>query len=163
MRYWIWPLLGQLALCFELGNFQADGGLAIDMTTLAKQLIASLDYDKGITAANYTLGITENTSFHLFVTNRTEACHFHTGDTVSTILHGEGIFYHTNGKPTPQSTGSVYFIPRGAPHAFGHRGHPTVVTVAWSPPYHSNYTIPTKGCIGLKPKNTKQPANSHDN
>jgi hypothetical protein len=134
----------------DLGTFQLDGQPPINLTATAQRLLNSLS--RGVRAANYTLGRTKRTSFHLFATNRTEFCHFHPGDTTSTVLWGRGVFYSNTSTPTPQTRGSVYFIPRGWPHAFGHVGEPTVVTVAWSPPYHADYIIPTTGCIALPPR-----------
>ena len=92
-----------------------------------------------------------DTYFFRFATNRTELCHYHPGLTVSTVLFGHGRFFstHENSSPQSQPTGSVFVIPPRTPHAFGHVGAPTVVTVAWSPPFHTKYTIPTTGCVGL--------------
>merc|ERR1711865_1083948 len=94
-------------------------------------------------------GQTATTSFHMFATNRTETCHYHPGDTVSTVLWGSGMFYRAAGAPRLQVKGSQYFIPKGNAHAFGHVGLPAVVTVAWSPPFHPNYSIPMGGCRDL--------------
>ena len=135
----------------DLGIFQVAGLPPVNLTATAERLLGSLSAARGVHAANATLAVTERVSFHMFATNRTETCHFHPGDTTSTVLWGHGMFYSNSSAPAPQPRGSVYFIPRGAPHAFGHVGLPTVVTVAWSPPFHPGYTIPTQGCIALPP------------
>ena len=75
----------------DLGTFQLDGQPPINLTATAQRLLNSLS--RGVRAANYTLGRTKRTSFHLFATNRTEFCHFHPGDTTSTVLWGRGVFY----------------------------------------------------------------------
>ena len=113
---------------------------------------ARLNAKKDVYAVNFTLGVTNTTSFHMFATNRTEFCHYHPGTTITTVLWGKGRFYRTNLQPAEQPVGSVYFLPRHVPHAFGHVGDPAVVTVAWSPPFHPEYTIPTTGCVGLGPE-----------
>lgn len=136
-----------------LGTFTVDGahGPPIDLAATAERLIGELSWEYGVDAVNATLGVTATHSFHMFATNRTETCHFHPGTTVSTVLWGQGRFFSTNAKTSPQAqpTGSVFVIPPGSPHAFGHVGMPTIVTVAWSPPHHANYTIPATGCVGL--------------
>lgn len=146
------PLGVRARVNVDLGTFQIDGQPPINLTATANRLLNSLSAG-GVQAANATLGRTTRTSFHMFATNRTEFCHYHPGDTTSTVLWGRGVFYSSTSTPTSQSKGSVYYIPRGSPHAFGHVGQPTVVTVAWSPPYHSDYIIPTTGCIALPPRN----------
>jgi hypothetical protein len=140
-----------------LGTFTVDdadgqsGTGPIDLSATAEKLISELSWEDGVDAVNATLGVTATHSFHMFATNRTETCHYHPGTTVSTVLWGHGRFFSTNAKSSPQAqpTGSVFVIPPGSPHAFGHVGMPTIVTVAWSPPHHANYTIPTTGCVGL--------------
>lgn len=138
-----------------LGTFTVDDGQSgtepIDLSATAEKLISELSWEDGVDAVNATLGVTATHSFHMFATNRTETCHYHPGTTVSTVLWGHGRFFSTNAKSSPQvqPTGSVFVIPPGSPHAFGHVGMPTIVTVAWSPPHHANYTIPTTGCVGL--------------
>ena len=132
-----------------LGEFALNGQAPVNLTLVAAGLLAQLSPERGVFAANATLGVTERSSFHMFATNRTETCHYHPGDTTSTVLWGEGRFYSSSTAPVEQQMGSIYFIPKGAAHAFGHVGLPTVVTVQWSPPFHENYTIPATGCIGI--------------
>mmetsp|Transcript_28618 Transcript_28618/g.56226 ORF Transcript_28618/g.56226 Transcript_28618/m.56226 type:complete len:156 (+) Transcript_28618:14-481(+) len=143
------------ACAFDLGTFIVDGNTAVDMTATAKELLSQLDFARGILVANATLGMTERTSFHMFVTNRTEACHYHIGDTTSTVLHGRGRFYNIHEGPISQPLGSVYFIPKHTPHAFGHVGDPTIVMVTWSPPNKNpaTYTVPWTGCKDLPTDN----------
>merc|ERR1712232_1064683 len=140
-----WPADG------DLGVFQLDGQAPIDLGKVARSLLSQLSYAENISAVNASLGQTTRTSFHMFATNRTETCHYHPGDTASTVLWGTGRFYRSTEAPALQPRGSQYFIPEGAVHAFGHVDQPTVVTVAWTPPFHANYTIPSHGCIGLEP------------
>ena len=136
----------------NLGTFTVDGDQPpLDLRATAERLLGELSWEDGVYAVNASLGVTATHSFHMFATNRTETCHYHPGTTVSTVLWGQGRFFSTSKKTSPQDqpTGSVFVIPPGSPHAFGHVGMPTVVTVAWSPPHHANYTIPTTGCVGL--------------
>merc|ERR1719253_991090 len=97
--------------------FGIDGVPPVDLEAVAAELLAELG--PGTLAANRTLGVTDRTSFHLFATNRTETCHYHPGDTISTVIQGSGRFYTTNA-PLDQPEGSVFFVPEGAAHAFGH-------------------------------------------
>lgn len=128
--------------------------LSVDIAAAGEKLLSQLDFAKGIQAANITLWTdsTLNASFHLFATNRTEACHFHKGTTVSQTIHGSGAFrVPYSSTPVPQNAGDTFVIPRGEAHAFGPAPgvvDPVLVTVLWSPPFHSNYTVPISGCQG---------------
>ena len=87
----------------------------------AEILAAKLDFGKGIFHANQTLWTTKHSSFHLFVTNRTEPCHTHAGTTFAQTLQGTGAFRvpYASADDQLQLPGDSFFIPPMQPHAFG--------------------------------------------
>ena len=60
-------------------------------------------------------------------------------------LAGAGAFRVPYAPPLPQGPQDTFFIPEGQVHAFGPAegaDAPVLVTVMWTPPFHSNYTVP---------------------
>ena len=127
-----------------------DYGKPVDLLSIGKKLLMQLDSDSGVYHASEELWATKDSSFHIFATNRTEPCHFHPATTFATTLSGEGGFRVPYRSIVRQAPGSSFFIPAGKPHSFGPApGYMdgVIVTVLWSPPFHSNFTIPIDGCI----------------
>ena len=127
---------------------------------LGQRLLSELDARQNIYHANTTLWSTKESSFHLFATNRTEHCHYHPRETVSTTLKGTGAFRVAYSSPIVQHPGDLFVIPKGKPHAFGPvvGGSPVLVSVMWSPPaghfdeddvwvWDDDVTIFTTGCV----------------
>jgi mannose-6-phosphate isomerase-like protein (cupin superfamily) len=111
-----------------------DGAVA-DVAVVAKRLLSELDASAGVYHVNTTLWATEHSSFHVFATNRTEPCHYHPRDTVSTTISGRGAFRVPYSAPVPQGPGDLFIIPTGRTHAFGPVDDgPVLVSVEWSPP-----------------------------
>mmetsp|Transcript_27827 Transcript_27827/g.33773 ORF Transcript_27827/g.33773 Transcript_27827/m.33773 type:complete len:182 (+) Transcript_27827:265-810(+) len=135
-----------------------DGPVA-DFESVGKRLLSELDSSKGIFHANITLWATEHSSFHVFATNRTEPCHYHPRDTVSTTISGHGAFRVPYSTFVLQNPGDQFVIPSGMAHAFGpvDDNGPVLVSVMWSPPagqwtanktwhWASDVSIPAEGC-----------------
>ena len=68
----------------EYGNSRAVDLYALG-TSLAKQLVWPT-----VQHVNYTLHADTVSSYHLFVTNKTEPCHTHAGSTSSRVISGSG-------------------------------------------------------------------------
>merc|ERR1712146_248431 len=113
------------------------------LSELGDELLSQLDWKAGVQAVGKEIWRSETSSFHLFATNRTEPCHYHPGATFSQTLQGKGAFFVNYGPAVQQNAYDTFFIPAGAPHAFGPAPgviEPVLVTVLWSPPFHDNYT-----------------------
>ena len=133
---------------------------ATNIAAVGQRLISELDASQGIYHTNATLWSTKQSSFHIFATNRTEHCHVHPRETISTTLSGKGAFRVPYSSPIPQNTGDLFVIPEMKAHAFGpavEDGHPVLVSVMWTPPagyfdqnhvwiWADDVTIPTTGC-----------------
>merc|ERR1712054_346286 len=128
-----------------------------DMASIRRELLSKLDFEAGVFHSNATLWSTSHASYHIFATNRTEACHTHPRDTVAVTLWGEGAFRVTYSRPIVQKEGFEFVIPAGRAHAYGPAGvEPVVVSVLWSPPaghwvdnkwqWASDVTLPATGC-----------------
>merc|ERR1711988_1034212 len=133
------------------------------MAEVQTELFGALNYEAGIFHSNMTLWATENASFHVFATNRTEACHTHPRDTLAVTLWGEGAFRVPYSAPIAQRKDFQFMIPAGEVHAYGpsaeseKEGLPVLVSVLWSPPaghydsagvwqWANDVTLPAKGC-----------------
>jgi hypothetical protein len=146
--------------------YGGDAEATFDLAQAGEELMQQLDADSGVYHANLTIWTSHASSLHLFATNRTEPCHFHPGTTLATTLAGHGAFRVPYGSPQLQGAGDSFFIPIGQPHAFGPaqpESGPVLVSVLWTPPYHSGYTVPTTGCrmkhdeAEVAPANNRQP------
>ncbi len=126
------------------------GGCGTPQIVTPDRIISRIDWTQEELAKEKvirTLRTTEQASYHLLRTTKSEPLHVHDNNELTVVLlSGKGTM-HLGGKSTKVTSGDVFFVPKGAAHWFELESSVAEAYLVCTPPMGKNFRRIIKGKV----------------